>query len=159
MPQALSELRAVGQALDGIDVGTCVFDDAGRMLVWNQAFLKLFPEQVDGIAVGEPFAATLRRFHPAGIGEAELASLEQYVRDGLSARGGGVGPFSFQLEGRRIEVAAMDIGTAGRVSVWRCLAPDAEPAASGFLADYRLLAELSSDVIALVTDGRIDQVS
>ncbi|QJW85487.1 PAS domain-containing protein [Ramlibacter terrae] len=157
MQQALSELQAVGRALDHIDVGTCVFDDAGRLPVWNEAFLQLFPGHAEGLAAGETFAGILQRFHGERIADADLLALEQYVRDGMAGRDDG-GPFSFSLEGRQIEVASIDVGGAGRVSVWRC-PPQAEEPADGMLANYRLLAEFSSDVIVLVGDGRIEQVS
>ena len=37
-------LRAMGAALDGLDVGLCAFDVQDRTLHWNTAFLDIFPD-------------------------------------------------------------------------------------------------------------------
>lgn len=159
--QSLPGLRAVGAALDGLDVGTCVFDAGWRVLFWNEAFLRLFPEQSGRIAVGEPFGATLDRLHGPHADAQALAGLQRYLRD----EGVPPAPFAFELGGESFDVAAVGFPPEARVSVWRRRAPEADPAPRAHDADgdivrnYRLLAEFTGDVIALVTDGLIEEVS
>ena len=36
-------LGAISETLDGLDIAVCVFDEQDRTLLWNRAFLRLFP--------------------------------------------------------------------------------------------------------------------
>ncbi|RYF35711.1 MAG: PAS domain-containing protein, partial [Comamonadaceae bacterium] len=161
MPRPMTELQALSQVLDAIDVGFCAFDGANRTLLWNRAFLQMFPEHAGHIHVGEPVADNLRR----------LPSGQQAPADALLA-----GPAA-QLhhveldDGRSIHVASIAVPDVGRVSVWRARParssqPEAAALEDGELLSrrdlergYRLLAELSSEVIVAVVGGRIDYVS
>src|SRR4051812_17611546 len=76
--------RAYADLLDGLDIGCCIFDAGDRALVWNECFLRFFPEHRDGVHAGEPYAHNLRRFYAGRLAPQEMRFLERYVADGIA---------------------------------------------------------------------------
>ncbi|NML44614.1 diguanylate cyclase [Ramlibacter sp. G-1-2-2] len=151
MPQALADLHALSQILDGVDIGFCAFDQAHRTLLWNDAFVAMFPEHSGHIHVGEPADDSLRQLVPSD--GAAAVQTQQVLLD----------------DGREIDVASVDVPGLGRASVWRArvagLRRGGERERDEVLSrdelerGYRLLAQLSGDAIAAVRQGRLDYVS
>ena len=114
-----SMLRAIGMALDALDVAMCVFDAQDRTLVWNQRFLDFFPEHDGHVWQGEPYADNLRRFYRCRLTPEEMLNLECYVAEGVARHRTQLQPFDFDHRGARIRASSIQAGRAGRVRVWR----------------------------------------
>lgn len=114
-------LRAIGVALDGIDVGYCAFDSEDRTLAWNATFLDLFPEH-EGVYVGEPYADNLRRFYQIRLAEAELPRIDRYITEGIARHRAQRRPYEFDHRDFRVRVSSFEVGRFGRVRVWRKVA-------------------------------------
>ena len=116
---AVALLRPVAQALDGLGVAACLFDDADATLLWNRSFLRFFPEHAAGIHVGEPYALNLRRFYEGRLDAREMPSIERYIAEGLVRHRAQQRPFVFEHRGRRLCVASLPLPGVGRVRLWK----------------------------------------
>ncbi|WP_051678790.1 diguanylate cyclase [Xanthobacter sp. 91] len=114
--------------LDGMDMGLCLFDADDRCLLWNNTFLKFFPEHDGHVHVGEPYEANLRRFYAARLDASELANIERYIRDGVLRHRTQSRAFVFDHRGRRLRVNALTDSDGNRVRIWQALVQ--EPAES-----------------------------
>ena len=114
-PAALGVVAAV---LDSLGTGFCAFDDADRTVLWNQAFLRFFPEHDGCIHAGEPYAENLRRFYRVRLPPSELPRIEQFVAEGLARHRKQVHPFSFDHNGHRLTVASLPLPGGGRLRAW-----------------------------------------
>ena len=81
-------LRTLADALDGLDVALCVFDDEDRTQLWNRAFLRTFPEHAGHVHAGEPYRANLRRFYEARLSPAELGDIDRLIDEGVARHRG-----------------------------------------------------------------------
>lgn len=140
-------LRAIGEALDGLEVGYCAFDSDDRSLAWNASFLDLFPEHDGHVHVGEDYADNLRRFYLKRLDAAEMANIDRYIADGVARHRTQRRPYEFDHGGHRVRVSSFGIGRFGRVRVWRkvaLLAQRSDPRASsqGDLPDLNATAVL-----------------
>lgn len=115
-------LQAMGTALDGLDIGYCVFDQDDRTLAWNNTFLALFPEHEGQVFVGEPYQANLRRFYAARLGPEELPHIERYIAEGVARHRSQQRPYEFDHQDFRVRVSSIEMGGFGRVRVWRKVA-------------------------------------
>jgi signal transduction histidine kinase/CheY-like chemotaxis protein len=111
--------RAYADLLEGLDIACCVFDADDRALVWNESFLRFFPEHRGAIHVGEPYEDNLRRFYAGRLAGQELQFLERYVSDGVARHHAQLRPFAFEHLKRRIQVNALDVGGGARARIWR----------------------------------------
>lgn len=123
-PDAFTTMQRMVEALDGLGVAVCAFDDADAVLVWNRSFVRLFPEHAAHIHVGEHYAANLRRFYRERLGADELPSLERYVREGVERHRAQREPYAFEHRGMRLQVNAVRLPGIGKIRIWR---PEAEP--------------------------------
>ena len=164
---ALPVLRAVAETLDSLGIGTCVFDEADRALVWNRTFLKLFPEHAAHIHVGEPYQANLRRFYQNRLAAGELAAMERYVADGLARHRNQQRPFAFEHLGVRLWAASLPLPKVGRIRIWQVRTPIAGPQGAQILSalgttpiqDDALFEHVADGVMVTGTDDRIDWVN
>src|SRR3546814_8660593 len=62
--------------LNRIEVAICLFDAADRVLLWNDAYLRYFPEEADILKPGLPYVETLRRFFEANLTDEEAEGLD-----------------------------------------------------------------------------------
>jgi diguanylate cyclase (GGDEF)-like protein/PAS domain S-box-containing protein len=122
-------LRAMGAALDGIQIGFCAFDADDRTLVWNSTFLELFPEHAERVHAGEPYAENLRRYYASRLVGDERALIERYVASGVERHRAQRRPFEFEHRGQRLRVSSLEMGSFGRVRLWRKLGDVAGPPA------------------------------
>jgi diguanylate cyclase (GGDEF)-like protein/PAS domain S-box-containing protein len=115
-------LRAVGAALDGLEVALCVFDQHDRTLAWNNTFLAFFPEHEGHVQVGEPYADNLRRFYQQRLPAKDLPRIERFVAEGVARHQSQQRPYEFDHADFRVRVSSTDMGRFGRVRVWRKVA-------------------------------------
>ena len=129
----LGHLRLQASLLDGIEVGMLAFDAADRALVWNQTYLRLFPEQAGHIHEGEDYVHNLRRFYTSRLAPAELPEIDRYIEGAVARHHAQTQPFEFEHGGTRLRVSSLPVPGGGRLRVWRTLAPlPAAPAALDF---------------------------
>ena len=115
----LAILRAVAGALDQIDVAVCIFDSGDRTQLWNETFLKFFPEHAGRVFKGEHYCDNLRRFYQLRLSDKELPSLEQYVSEGLQRHRNQQRSFEFNHYDFRVRVVSVELAHLGRIRVWR----------------------------------------
>ena len=111
-------LRSIANLLDGLDVALCVFDDQDRSLLWNRAFLQLFPEHQSHVSVGEPYRDNLRRFYEGRLGPEELPQIEDYIEAGIVRHRTQHQPFEFEHRGRFIKASSLPLPGVGRMRLW-----------------------------------------
>ncbi len=119
MPTSHPMLRAIGTALDALDVAMCVFDAQDKTLVWNQRFLDFFPEHDGHVRQGEPYADNLRRFYRCRLTPEEMPNLERHVAEGVARHRAQSQPFDFDHRGVRLRASSIQAGRVGRVRLWR----------------------------------------
>lgn len=116
---ATALLRPVAEALEGLDIAACLFDESDRALLWNRSFLRFFPEHARHIRVGEPYAVNLRRFYEGRLDAREMPSIERYIAEGLARHRAQQRPFAFEHGGRQLCVASLPLPGVGRIRLWR----------------------------------------
>lgn len=153
-------LRGVGSALDGIDVALCAFDTDDRALVWNEAFLEYFPEHAGYVRVGEPYSENLRRFYAARLTPDEMPRIEGYIREGVERHRTQRRPYEFDHRSNRLRVSSFEMGTVGRVRVWRKIKDSVPTEFAGpsslrakFDPNASLMLERIADGILVVDSG------
>ncbi|MGC3983986.1 MAG: diguanylate cyclase [Pseudorhodoferax sp.] len=146
-------LQAIGAALDGLEVGYCAFDNADRTLVWNATFLELFPEHDGKVHMGEPYADNLRRFYQGRLSCEELPRIERYIEEGILRHRAQRRPYEFDHRDARIRVSSFEMGSFGRVRVWRKVA-SLPTLVTHPVSSTRKLAELNATaVLERLIDG------
>jgi PAS domain-containing protein len=108
---------AIAATLDRLNVALCAFDADDRTALWNDTYLRFFPEHVGFIHQGEPYRANLRRFYKVRLEAEELSLLERYVEEGVARPSDEQAPQAFSHRGFWLQ-AAEQSGPAGRVCLW-----------------------------------------
>lgn len=119
----LSDYRLMAETLDSLHIGLCLFDDEDRVLLWNQSFVRLFPEHAGHIAVGEHYRLNLQRFYTARLRPDHLHSMEQSIVEGLARHHAQSQPFIFEHRGQWLRVASQPVPNVGRIRIWTPIAP------------------------------------
>jgi diguanylate cyclase (GGDEF)-like protein/PAS domain S-box-containing protein len=146
-------LRAIGAALDGLEVGYCVFDAEDRTVAWNLAFLDLFPEHRGHVHVGEDYRANLRRFYEGRLAGDERANIERYIVEGVARHRTQRRPYEFDHRDFRIRASSFEIVGFGRVRVWKKVAALPTKVASP-VSTTRALQDLNAvAVLERLSDG------
>ncbi len=122
--------RRLGEILDGLDIGFCLFDDQDRTATWNRSFLRLFPEHEGRVHVGEPYGENLRRFYTKRLSAADLPDIERHISDGIARHRAQSRPFVFYHDGQWLRVASLPMPEGGRIRIWTRIA---DPSAGGTL--------------------------
>lgn len=147
-------LRAMGAALDGLEVGYCAFDEEDRTLAWNRTFLELFPEHQQRVHVGERYQENLRRFYEVRLVGDERANVDRYIDEGVARHRTQRRPYEFDHRGFRLRVSSFEIGRFGRVRVWRRVAALPTSKARRAVAGTSALRELSAiSALERLSDG------
>lgn len=159
-------LGAISETLDGLEVAVCAFDGEDRALLWNRAFLRVFPEHASHIRSGEPYRANLRRFYEGRLDPTEMPFIERYIEEGLARHRQQLRPFSFEHRGQRITASSLPLPGVGRIRMWKVQTDDPgmtiEPAALALSAkglhsgtDAVLLGLLAEGLTITDRDGQI----
>lgn len=112
-------VRVMADALDGLAVGLCLFDEQDRCLLWNRTFLRFFPEHEGHVHVGESYRDNLRRFYGVRLASDERGQLDRFVAEGLQRHRAQHRPFAFEHRGRCLWVSSLPMPGIGRVRMWR----------------------------------------
>lgn len=105
--------------LDSMDMALCLFDADDRSILWNNTFLKFFPEHDGHVYSGEPYEENLRRFYATRLDASEQANIERYIRDGVQRHRTQSRPFVFNHRGRRLRVNALTTPEGNRIRIWQ----------------------------------------
>jgi diguanylate cyclase (GGDEF)-like protein/PAS domain S-box-containing protein len=154
MAQGFSLLQAITDALDGLGIATCTFDDEDRAILWNCSFIELFPEHASHVHVGEPYRDNLRRFYQSRLSPDEMHAIEQYIEDGIARHRAQQRPFTFEHRGELLWANAVTLPGIGRMRIWRADPNRNQPA--GSLTAPSGLSSLAIDSTTLfdyVADG------
>ena len=117
----MSNYTLTASLLDSLTIGMCVFDAQDRTVLWNEHFLRFFPEHADHIHAGEPYQENLRRFYRVRLPAEPQTSIERYVQDGIKRHRSQVGAYMFTHRGRQLRVACVGHPNGDRVRVWQDL--------------------------------------
>jgi diguanylate cyclase (GGDEF)-like protein len=162
-----SAYASVAAVLSTIDVALCLFDKKDRAVLWNDAFLKFFPEHAGHVHRGEPYRENLYRFYQSRLVQAEQKHIERYVNEGIERHRSQMRPFVFNHLGRRLRVASERTPDGGRVRIWRELCKETVAASAGqkldefpidmleYIADGAMILDQSDKVIATNTEFRV----
>lgn len=131
-----TEYRLTAKLLDTMGMAFCVFDADDRTVLWNQSFLRYFPEHEGHVYVGEHYSENLRRFYRGRLNPAEVPQIERYVSDGVNRARTQTQPYVFQHLNRWFRVSSLPEPGGGRVRVWLKLS----------LAEAQQLQESSPDL-------------
>lgn len=134
MVDGLLLLRSVADTLDSLGIAICVFDDADNTLLWNETFLKFFPEHAAHVHAGEPYRANLRRFYQGRLAADELAKIDQYIDSGIARHRTQQRPYAFEHLGVRLWVSSLPLPGIGRVRIWQAHTSATDPQGPTILA-------------------------
>jgi len=161
-----SDLAALAELLDSLNVALCLFDAEDRQRLWNRSFLRFFPEHEGHIYDGEPYRDNLRRFYQARLAPDDLPHIERYIEAGIERHRSQFRPYTFQHRGIWVRVASLPLGDGHRVRVWTQILPPrpAPPAAfdrhaQPSPAEVTLIDNLADGVMVLDRDDRIASVN
>ncbi|MEP9349334.1 diguanylate cyclase [Xanthobacter sp. KR7-225] len=156
-----------GEILDTLDVALCLFDPQDRTVLWNDAFLRFFPEHAGHVHAGEPYRENLLRFYRGRLSQAEQANIERYVEEGIERHRTQTRPFVFSHLGRRLRVASQPSPGGYRVRIWQDIAPEqAVPLRDqqwaifpidllGYIADGAMVLDEEDRIIATNEEFRV----
>lgn len=104
--------------LDTLGIALCLFDSDNRTVLWNETFLRFFPEHAGHVYSGEPYADNLRRFYRNRLPESELPRIGKYIEEGVMRHSQQTRPFFFSHLGRKLQAASMPRYDGHRVRIW-----------------------------------------
>lgn len=113
--------RLSASLLDSLGIGMCVFDAANRTVLWNDHFLKFFPEHAGWVHPGEPYAENLRRFYRLRLSPDDLVHIDRYIDDGIRRHMEQTQSFVFLHRGRKLRAAVAVQANGDRVRIWNDL--------------------------------------
>lgn len=116
-----TEFRLFSNLLDTMGIAFCVFDADDRTVLWNQSFLRYFPEHDGAMFVGEHYGENLRRFYLGRLGPDESLNLERYVTEGVIRARTQTRPYVFEHRHRWFRVSSLPEPSGGRVRIWNKL--------------------------------------
>ena len=156
----------MGSLLDSIDIALCLFDADDRTLVWNDCFLRFFPEHAGHVHRGEPYRENLRRFYDGRLDGEERRHLDRYVEEGIARHRTQSRPFVFLHLGRRLRVASLPTPEGLRLRLWQHLHEEAQQARPGswdafpidlldHIADGAMVLDQNDRIIATNDEFRI----
>lgn len=110
--QVLAERRAnvsyqqLVDVVEGLTIGIAQYDSEDKLVFWNSAYLRYYPELTELVEVGAPFEQIIRWLAEAGVMPEAAGRVDEWVHDSVAARQKGRLPFEVMLaDGRWILVA------------------------------------------------------
>ncbi len=164
MQFATAHLEAIATALDSLGVAVCVFGHDENTLLWNDTFLRFFPEHDGHVHVGESYRENLLRFYRARLSPDELPRIEDYVQAGVERNRVQTQPHLFDHRGMSLEVASLPLPGVGRIRVWTHRGPAAQtppssPARTPLPAQMEPLEHLADGIMMVDDAGAITWVN
>ncbi len=104
--------------LESLGIALCAFDAEDRVVMWNGWFVRMFPEHVGHVHVGEAYAENLRRFYRGRLDDTERPYIERYIAAGIERHRRQASPFEFYHRGQWLRVASLPQEDGGRVRIW-----------------------------------------
>ncbi|QRG08522.1 diguanylate cyclase [Xanthobacter dioxanivorans] len=120
-----------GTILDSLDMAVCLFDAEDHTLLWNDTFLRFFPEHAGHVYAGEPYRENLRRFYDARLAGEERRNIDRYIEEGIARHRAQSRPFVFLHLGRRLRVASLPTPDGHRLRIWQQLSEERKAAGPG----------------------------
>ena len=152
-------LNTVAQVLNGLGIALCAFDGADRTTLWNQAFLRFFPEHDGQICMGETYADILRRFCRTRLLPADLPRIERFVTEGVARHHAQTRPFQFHHRGKRLTAASLPFASGGCLRIWTAPAADAAVSRPNLAPLPDTLFNMADGAAMLDKHGRITGVN
>lgn len=110
--------ETLGEILDGLDLGICVFDAEDRALYWNRTFYKLFPEHEGHIYPGEPYRDNLRRFYQVRLSD-DLGNIESFIDTSVARHRTQNRTYEFEHHGHMVRSSSLPMSDGTRIRIWR----------------------------------------
>ncbi|MGQ9367329.1 PAS-domain containing protein [Azospirillum sp. ST 5-10] len=162
--------------LGRLDTAVCLFDPLDRIVLWNPAYPRFFPEEADLLRPGVSYEDTLRRYFAANLPPEEMPALDRHLAAGLRRHREQQDPYVYQRrDGRWFRVEAHRFVDGSRLKIWtdvtaekalvadRALGRDTAAAmrvgfarigaGGAFVMANRALGDLLPDVVGLFHPG------
>jgi PAS domain S-box-containing protein len=110
--------QALVDAVESLNVGFAQFDSDDRLVLWNTAYMKLYPEIADRLVPGMHFREILYATAERKIIPQEAGRVDEWVEQTLRERTAGRAPFEFQIpDGRWMLVSDHRTSLGGVISL------------------------------------------
>lgn len=104
--------------LDSLNVAICIFDLDDRAALWNNTFLRFFPEHAGKVQVGEHYRDNLKRFYELRLDQREIQFIDEYIERSLARHRSDHPPYVFKHRERWVRVAVQNLEGLGKVRAW-----------------------------------------
>ncbi len=123
MSQSAYDPQAAGLILAQLDthgIAACYIDAAERLQLWNQTYLRFFPEHIGIVHAGWSYIDNLRHYFTANHGHATTAQqLDEMIATAVVRHRTQNGPLDFQkLDGRWVRSQVNRFDDGGLIKTW-----------------------------------------
>ena len=119
VPASVDARLLLDAVLNRIDVAVCLYDPQDRVVLWNEAYLRFFPEEAGILRHGLPYAETLRRYFEENLTAAEAETFPLHLAAGLERHRRLDGPYIYQRrDGRWYEVQPHRLPDGHLLKIW-----------------------------------------
>lgn len=108
----------IATLLDAQSVAICIFDVTDRAILWNDTFLRFFPEHAGHISVGEHYSENLRRFYELRLDPSEISFIDEYIERSIARHRSDHPPYVFKHRERWVRVAVQTLDGIGKMRAW-----------------------------------------
>jgi len=116
--KAEASFRQLVDAVENLPVGVTQYDANDRLVFWNSAYMRLYPDLVPLVEIGISFEQVLRGLAEGGTIPVAIGRIDEWVAETLAARRKGRAPFEILLsDGRWILVSDHQISGGDTVMV------------------------------------------
>ncbi len=119
---AVNRIRSIyapfATLLDSLNVAICIFDLDDGAALWNNTFLRFFPEHAGHVELGEHYRENLKRFYEFRLHEGELQFIDEYIERSLARHRSDHPPYVFKHRERWVRVAAQGLEGLGKIRAW-----------------------------------------
>lgn len=116
--KAEKSFQQLVDAVENLPVGLTQYDADDRLLFWNGAFARLYPELIPVLDIGVPFEEILRHLAEVGLLQDALEKPDEWVKQRLSERGKSEISFESRLtNGKWRQISEHRTASGGIISV------------------------------------------